>query len=117
MWMARPECMVRSPLPARVVRPSIKSTPCGVVGRGKGSQRSWLGGVSTSLKAVGQGAAVEQARRGEGAAAELLGVEAERGFLGGILADGKGVGNGLGGVLVAEAGEELEIGHGDPLCS
>ena len=61
--------------------------------------------------AVGPGAAIEVARRGEGGAAELLGVEAEGGFLGGVLADGQRVGDGLGGELVAEAGGVV-IGHG-----
>ena len=60
--------------------------------------------------AIGPGAAVEKARRGEGPAAELLGVEAEWGLLRGVLADGQAAGMGLGGELVAEAGEVLEIG-------
>ncbi len=62
--------------------------------------------------AVGPSAPVEQAGRGEGAAAELLGVEAERGRLGGVLADGQSPGDGFGGELIAEAGEVVEIGHG-----
>jgi len=55
-------------------------------------------------------------RRGarEGAAAQLFGIEAERGLLGGVLACGKGAWLGLGGELVAEAGEVLEIGHVGP---
>ena len=65
--------------------------------------------------AVGPGATVEQAGRGEGAAAQLLGVEAERGLLRGVLAHGKGAWLGLGCELVAEAGGVLEIGHDDPL--
>ncbi len=107
-------------------------------GSGSGSQRSWLGVVSISLKgrgaeeavgdalvgfvhdggadAVGPGAAVEQAGRGEGAAAELFCVEAKLGLLGGVLADGEGAGDGLGGELVAEAGEVVEIRHVVPLC-
>src|SRR5271156_726382 len=147
--MATPECMERSPLPARVVNPSTKSTDA--VGSGSGSQRSWLGVVSSSLEggvrsmavagggfdfvegggahhavggelvgfvhdggadAIGPGAAVEVARGGEGGAAELLGVEAEGGFLGGVLADGEGAWDGFGGELVAEAGEIAKIGHG-----
>ena len=48
--MAQPECMVRSPLPASVVRESSQSV--GTVGRGTGSQRNWLGVVSTSLNGV-----------------------------------------------------------------
>ena len=67
--------------------------------------------------AVGPGAAVERARRGEGAAAELLGVEAEAGFLRGVLADGESAGDGFGGELVSEAGEVVEIGHWCPLGS
>ena len=53
--------------------------------------------------------------RGERGAAELLGVEAERSFLRSVLADGKAPGIGLGGELVAEAGEVSEIGHDGPL--
>ena len=52
--------------------------------------------------AVGPGAAIEQARRGEGAAAELLGVEAERGLLRAVLTDWEGTGMRLGGELISE---------------
>ena len=75
---------------------------------GSGSQRSWLGVVGTSMKraaadeprgdlfvgpvrdrgadAIGPGAAIDGARRGERRAAELLGVEAEGMLLRRILA-------------------------------
>ena len=89
--------------------PSTKSV-CSV-GTGSGFQRIWLGGVGTSLKgplrrsvlsgilgvrlvhhrgpdAIAPGAAVEGARRGEGRAADLFGVKAERGMLRGVLALG-----------------------------
>jgi hypothetical protein len=46
----------------------------------------------------------------------LFGVEAKGGFLRGVLADGESAWSGLGGELVAEAGELLEIGHDGPLC-
>lgn len=67
--------------------------------------------------AIGPRAAVEQAGRGEGAAAELLGVEAGAGFLRGVLADGECAGDRFGGELIAEAGEVVEIGHWCPLGS
>jgi len=65
--------------------------------------------------AIGPGAAVEQPRCGEGAAAQLLGVEAKRSLLGSVLADGEAAWMSFGSKLVSEAGEVLEIGHCVPL--
>ena len=55
-------------------------------------------------------------RRGEGAARELFGVEAEGGPLRRVAADGKGAGDGLGRMVVAEAGEVGGVGHNSPSC-
>ena len=53
--------------------------------------------------------AIFVARRGEGGAAQLLGIEAERRALRRIAAKGEGTGHGLGGEMVAEAGHV--VGH------
>ena len=65
--------------------------------------------------AIGPGSPVEQSGRGKWAAAQLLGIEAKGSLLGGVLAHGKGAWLGLGGELVTEAAEVLEIGHDGPL--
>ncbi len=90
--------MEKSPLPARVVRPSTKSVgldgqrkrvPAELAGRGldlvEGTGADHAVGDALvgfvhdgGADAVGPGAPVEQAGRGKGAAAQLLGVEAER---------------------------------------
>ncbi len=48
--MPTPLCIVESPLPAIVIRPSTKSV--GSAGTGGGFQRSWLGEVGTSSNGV-----------------------------------------------------------------
>ena len=93
---------------------------------GSGSQRIWLGGVGSSSNgplrmrvcvaerlvgfvddrgadAVHPGAAVLAARRGEGGAADLFGVEAERIVLGRVLADREAVRLGLGGEFISKS--------------
>ena len=62
--------------------------------------------------AIGPGAAIRGARRGERRAAQLLGVKAERMLLRRILARRQSAGNGLGGKFIAEAGlVQNLIGH------
>ncbi len=61
--------------------------------------------------AVHPGAPVLAVSRGEGGAAELLGIQAKGRLLGVVLAHREGPGNRLGGMVVAESGEICQFGH------
>ena len=98
-----PVRVLTSPLPATVKRPSTKSVGALDSGSGSGSHRSRFGLGSISSNGVDRrcllsirlkggwfaarkdpvhpGAPVDRARLGEGGAADLLGVQAERGLL------------------------------------
>src|SRR5688500_2731523 len=71
--------------------------------------------LGAGTQAVEPGAAILSARRGEGGAGQLLGIEAESRLLRRVAPLRKRAGHGLGGEMIAEAGHVTLVRHRIPV--